>query len=96
MHPRFQERDFSIRLGRVMALAANHFMLTKEFEAFDECCKISARAVKDGITEAELIELESFVSRTTGTAIQVPAGEVFGVKLKLVEDEVIEAAWPSE
>lgn len=62
MHSRFQERDFSIRLGRAMALAANHFMTTKEFEAFDECCKISARAVNEGITEAELIELESFVS----------------------------------
>lgn len=95
MHPRFQERDFSIRLGRAMALAANHFMTTKDFEAFDECCKISARAVNEGITEAELIALESFVSQITGTAIQVPAGEVFGVKLKVVEDDVIEAAWPS-
>ncbi|WP_134678008.1 hypothetical protein [Ectopseudomonas khazarica] len=95
MHPRSQERDFSIRLSRAMAIAANHFMTTKEFEAFDECCKISARAVNEGITEAELIELESFVSQRTGISIQVPAGEVFGVKLKVVEDNVIEAAWPS-
>lgn len=95
MRPRFQERDFSVRLGRAMALAANHFMTTKDFEAFDECCKISARAVKEGITEAELIELESFVSQSTGTSILVPAGEVFGVKLKVVEDDVIGAAWPS-
>ncbi|NMY14295.1 hypothetical protein HBN74_01810 [Pseudomonas sp. WS 5019] len=95
MHPRFQERDFSIRLGRAMALATNHLMTTRQFEAFDECCKISARAVSEGITEAELIELESFVSRTTSTAIQVPAGEVFGVRMKVEENDVIEAAWPS-
>ncbi|MGE8499372.1 MAG: hypothetical protein ACN6O6_17865 [Pseudomonas sp.] len=52
--------------------------------------------MKDGITEAELIEIESFVGKTTGTAIQVPASGVFGVRRKLVEDDVIEAAWPSE
>ncbi|MGG2396303.1 hypothetical protein ACJRW5_05040 [Pseudomonas sp. SH1-B] len=96
MHPRFQERDFSIRLGRAMALATNHFIATKQFEAFDECCKISARAVKEGITEAELIALESLVSKTTGTAIQVPAGEIFGVRMKVEENDVIEAAWPSD
>ncbi|MCT5031061.1 hypothetical protein LZL36_10905 [Pseudomonas aeruginosa] len=68
MHPKVRERQLTVRLGKVLALTADHFMKTREMEPFDMCLKAGAMAAKVGITEAEIDELECQVN----AALQLP------------------------
>lgn len=68
MHPKVRERQLTVRLGKVLALTADHFMKTREMEPFDLCLKAGAMAAKAGITEAEIDELE----RQVNAALNLP------------------------
>ncbi|MCO6060393.1 hypothetical protein NG726_27540 [Pseudomonas sp. MOB-449] len=96
MHPKFQERNFTIRLGQLMARGAEHFMTTREFTLFDECCKVSARAVSSGITQADLDELERLVNELYPSASKADTSQSSGGTEILNAEEILKAAWPSE
>lgn len=61
-------QPLTVRLGKVPALTADHFMKTREMEPFDLCLKAGAMASKVGITESEIDELE----RKVNAALNLP------------------------
>ncbi|HHG4905542.1 TPA: hypothetical protein ACPWGP_004598 [Pseudomonas aeruginosa] len=98
MHPKVRERQLTVRLGKVLALTADHFMRTKEMEPFDLCLKAGAMAAKEGISEAEIDELEMKVN----AAMNLPCPSHHSVASRKSDpldlEEILDAQdanWPS-
>lgn len=99
MHPKVRERQLTVRLGKVLALTADHFMRTKEMEPFDLCLKAGAMAAKTGITEAEIDELERLVNAVLKLPHPSHHSEPSRRSDPLDIDEILEAQdanWPSQ
>lgn len=98
MHPKVRERHLTVRLGKVLALTADHFMRTKEMEPFDLCLKAGAMAAKAGITEAEIDELERQVNSALNLPCSTQHSNASRKSDPLDLDEILEAQdanWPS-
>lgn len=99
MHPKVRERQLTVRLGKVLALTADHFMRTKEMEPFDLCLKAGAMAAKVGITEAEIDELEHQVNAALNLPCPTQHSQASGKSDPLDIDEILDAQdenWPSQ
>ncbi|HEP8062238.1 hypothetical protein ACLHTJ_04255 [Pseudomonas aeruginosa] len=98
MHPKVRERQLTVRLGKVLALTADHFMRTKEMEPFDLCLKAGAMAAKVGITEAEIDELEHLVNAALNLPGPAYIHAANGKSDPLDINEILDAQdsnWPS-
>ncbi|QLF20665.1 hypothetical protein [Pseudomonas aeruginosa] len=98
MHPKVRERQLTVRLGKLLALTADHFMRTKEMEPFDLCLKAGAMAAKVGITEAEINELERKVNAALNLSFPMQYSKPSRKSDPLDLDEILEAQdanWPA-
>lgn len=91
-------QPLTVRLGKVPALNADHFMKTREMEPFDLCLKAGAMSSKVGITESEIDELERKVNAALNLPCPTQHRKASRKSDPLDLDEILEAQdanWPS-